>query len=91
MVGRGFDGEFVLAAGRGYENVQNHSTPETLAFRDGVTIAAREGWQQINVETDCQVLVSMWKSRKKQRSEIMGILSQIDELILSFQEFDLSY
>lgn len=40
----------MIGAAREYENVQNPLTTETLAFRDGVTNAAREGWQQVHVE-----------------------------------------
>ncbi|XP_037478247.1 uncharacterized protein LOC119355530 isoform X2 [Triticum dicoccoides] len=55
VVARISDGEFVLAAARGYDNIQNPLTAETLAFRDAITEAVKEGWQHVHFETACQI------------------------------------
>jgi hypothetical protein len=43
--------------------------------------------EQIVVETDAQELVSLWKNRSKQRSEIAAILNEIEELASAFTSF----
>ena len=59
LIARGTGGEFKLAAARRYENIPNPLMAETLALRDGVRLAAVEGWDQLEFESDCQVLVML--------------------------------
>ena len=43
------------------------------------------------VETDSQVLVELWKSRNKHRSEILTIMADIQELTLNLTSLSLVF
>jgi hypothetical protein len=45
----------------------------------------------VHLETDCQVLVSLWSNRLNQRSEINSLLQQMDDLSRSFVDFRLNF
>jgi hypothetical protein len=47
--------------------------------------------QRILVETDCQELVKLWKSRTENRAAILPVLKHIQELSEAFSSFDLCF
>ena len=81
MVAMTSHGEFLLAP--------NPLTAETLASRDSITEAVKEGWY--HSMSILKQIVKFWLAcgslgRKKDRSEVMGLLSQIDEFGLCFSD-----
>jgi hypothetical protein len=47
--------------------------------------------RRLILETDCQVLVSLWENRSHQRSEISALLTQMEEFSRSFEEFNFRF
>ena len=65
--------------------------PTHLACRDGLDMASQMGVQRVWLESDCQELVKQWQAGDNQRSSILPILKQIQDLSLLFQDFMFSY
>jgi hypothetical protein len=57
---------------------------EAEALREEVRLIPAGTQDHIVAETDCQVLVSLWKNRGIHRSEIATILNEVEELAASF-------
>jgi ribonuclease HI len=74
-----------------YENVSTVLIMEALAIRDGVKLAADSGLSRIEVETDANEVVKLWRGRNEGRSEIAPILREIDELSNNFEYFQLNF
>jgi len=47
--------------------------------------------QQVTMETDCQELVTLWPAEEHQRSSVLAVLREIQELSSLFQNFTLSF
>lgn len=76
-----------------------------VAGQSGMIIALMRWWQKrwhavmvsgsrlqrLQLETDCQVLLNLWKHPTRQNSEIGPLLQQIDDLSRGFVEFSFSY
>ena len=73
-----------------YEYCLNVLTAEALACCDGMTLVRDRGVRRLILETDCQVLVSLWENRSHQRSEISALLTQMEDFSQSFEEFSFS-
>jgi hypothetical protein len=56
--------------------------------RDGICLALAKGFRRVVVETDSLELVSLWKNRRQQRSEVAVILHDIHELVMDLDLFD---
>ncbi|KAF0926658.1 hypothetical protein E2562_027007 [Oryza meyeriana var. granulata] len=53
---------------------------ETVACRDGVLFAAKQGVQRLILEIDCKTLVDKWADLENQRSESsLSYLSESDD------------
>jgi ribonuclease HI len=76
-IARDHDGHFLAARSRWNNYAQNALITEALACRDGIELAKSLGVQQVIIETDCQNIVNHWNNRRNERSEIMGILHQV--------------
>ena len=79
---------FMSAWCRSYQDINDPLTIEALAFRDAVLFADQNGYRSITCESDCEELVRLWQGRKAQRSVIAPILSEVEDLVPSFQFFD---
>jgi hypothetical protein len=64
---------------------------EAIACHDGLVYSLNLGVRKLHLETNCQVLVSLWMSRAKQKSVIAPLLQQIEDLSRSFEDFHLSF
>ena len=62
-----------------------------MACRDGLLLAWERGIRKLKLETDCQVLASLWASRTSQKSQIDSLLKEMDALSRSFKAFDLTF
>lgn len=65
----------------------NAMTTEAVACRDGVQYAIDRGVQRLQLETDCQMLINLWKRPSHHNSEVGPLLQQVDDLSQSFIEF----
>jgi hypothetical protein len=74
-----------------YENVSTILITEALAIRDGVKLAADSGLSRIDVETDANEVVKLWRERNEGRSEIAPIPREIDELGSNLKYFQLNF
>ena len=81
---RGFRGAWC----RTYTGISDPLIIETLAFRDAVVFAAQQGYERIICESDCEVLVCMWKGRAAERSVLAPIFGEVEDMLVSFQSFD---
>jgi ribonuclease HI len=88
---RDHDGQSYGGSARWYELSLNALTSEALACRDGLQYARNRGTSKIILESDCQVLVSLWENHARQRSEIQPILLHMEELNRSFEDFSLCF
>jgi ribonuclease HI len=91
VVLRDHDGQSYGGSARWYELSLNALTSEALACRDGLQYARNRGTSKIILESDCQVLVSLWENHARQRSEIQPILLHMEELNRSFEDFSLCF
>jgi hypothetical protein len=62
---------------------------EAEAIRDGLRLIPAGTGEHIVAESDAQEVVSLWKNRTKQRSEISTILNEIEELASAFTSFEM--
>lgn len=88
---RDANGGFVRASAMWYDRCLDALTAEAMACRDGLLMASRLGVQKVWIETDCQEVVRLWQAGGNQRSTIMAILKEIQELRSSFQGFKFSF
>ena len=72
---------------RWYDHCLNAMATEALACRDGVQFAIDRGVQRLILETDCQVLVNLWKHPSRHNSEVGPLLQKIDDLSRGFVNF----
>lgn len=78
---RDSDGRCCGGGAKWYDHCLDALTAETMACRDGMLLARSHRVRQLHLETDCQILANLWEQRDTQRSEISGLLQQIDDLI----------
>lgn len=52
-------------------------------------LVKEQGVQCLQLETDCQVLVNLWKRRSNQKSEIVPLLQMMEDLSRSIEGFSL--
>jgi hypothetical protein len=76
-IARDHDGRFLAAQNRWYNYAHNALITEALACRDGIELAKSLEVQQVIIGTDCQNIVNHWNNFQNERSEIMGILHQV--------------
>lgn len=64
---------------------------EAVACRDGLRLAQQIGVQRIWLESDCQELLKLWNAGETQRSSVMTIIKEIQELSSLFLDFKFSF
>lgn len=74
-----------------HEHCLSPLAAEALACCDGMSLAAERGIRQLQMETDCQVLVNLWFQRTSQKSEVDAYLRQMESLSRSFDDFNLCF
>ena len=84
-------GSFVAAEGRRYQHVIDPGITELLACRDAVFMARARGWTHVEVETDCQSVVTAWTNDKEQRSAGFPLVLEMKSCISTFQGFSFSF
>lgn len=88
---RSGNGSFIAGKAQWYSEGMDALLMETNACRDGMIFAQMHGVSKLNLETDSEVLVSLWRSGKHQRSHIAPVVSEMEELRSGFVDFSLSY
>jgi ribonuclease HI len=91
VVLRDNDGRTCGGTSKWYEHCLNALTAEARACCDGLRFAQEQGFMNVQLETDCQVLVNLWDNRSSQKSEIAPILDQLDSICRSFQGFSFCF
>jgi hypothetical protein len=86
---RGSSGQLRVASARRLSSVGSALLAEAEALRGEVCLIPAGTQDNIVAETDCQVLVSLWKNRGIYRSKIATILNEVEELVASFTSFTL--
>jgi hypothetical protein len=85
--GEGFRGAWC----RVYQGIVDPLIIEALAFRDAIYFAEQRNLLKITCESDCEDLVRLWRDRHTQRSVIAPILSEAEDLVSSFEFFELRF
>jgi hypothetical protein len=88
---RGHDGQLIRAQALWYSHTSSAFSMEAIAIRDGVRLACGMGLQHVIIESDAQTVVQLWKNQGGGRSEIAGILHEIDDTSKVFQSFTVRY
>jgi hypothetical protein len=86
---RGSSDQLRVASARQLSSVGLALLADAKALREEVRLIPTDTQNHITAETDCQVLVSLWKNRGIHRSEIATILNEVEELVASFMSFKL--
>jgi ribonuclease HI len=81
---RDAEGSFLLVTSRRLQAVQSALTAEAEALRDGVRLIHSVTTGPVVMENDSLELVSLWRKRSFQRSELVSIFRDIDDLAESF-------
>ena len=82
-------GQLRVASARRLSSVRSALLAEAEALNEWVRLIPAGTQDHIVAETNCQVLVSLWKNRGIHRSEILTILNEVEELVASFTSFRL--
>ena len=88
---RGHDDCFIAAKAKRYDNLPNVLVAEALACRDGVQLCHDAKADHVVLETECQGLIELWKTREKNRSEVLSILNDIQDISKDFTFFSFTY
>ncbi|KAF8769630.1 hypothetical protein HU200_006226 [Digitaria exilis] len=83
-------GCLLAAAAKRYEHVHDTLTAEAMAARDGLQLAAENGYERVTLEIDCLPLFNLLQSDMGVRSSIAGLWHEIRELGKGFS-FKLSF
>ena len=81
------NGNLLLVRSKWWELAPNALVMEAQALREGVQMAVDIGKMEVIIESDCQVLVKLWDSRKTDRSEVASILKEVEEMSRVFSSF----
>ena len=81
------NGKLCLASARWINLVDSALMTEAEALRDGVRLVPIGTREHNILETDSQVLVSLWRHRSKHRSEIGVILEDAAAIASAFTSF----
>jgi ribonuclease HI len=71
------NGVFIKATARKLSSVASALVAEAEAWRDGLRLLGQSGHQQVILETDSLELITLWRAREKQCSEVTPILKEI--------------
>jgi len=85
------NGKLCKASARWINLVDSALMAEAEALRDGVRLVPIGTREHIILETDSQVLVSLWRHRSKHRSEIGGILKDAAAIASAFTSFGVEF
>ena len=77
------DGSFLAASARRLDSVASVLMTEAEALRDGIRLIPQGTLDRVIAETDSEELVSLWRSRGTDMSEIATILCDVQELAFS--------
>jgi ribonuclease HI len=91
MVIRDHIGQFLAGGCWQYGVIQDPLIIEMLACRDAVQVAKVHGFSHVILETDSQVVVSMWNRTDSNKSVGYHIIGEIKEVVGSFQGFNLLF
>ena len=84
-------GQLRVASARRLSSVRSALLAEAEALNEWVRLIPAGTQDHIVAETNCQVLVSLWKNRGIHRSEIATIRNEVEELVAGFTSFRLMY
>lgn len=88
---RDHNGQLIIAQALWYSHTSSAFSLEAIAIRDGARLACDMGLQHVIIESDAQAVVQLWKNQGGGRSEIAGILQEIDDISKVFQSFTVSF
>ena len=66
-------------------------TAEAIACRDGLLLAKLVQAVHVHLDTDSEVLIELWQTRKYNRVVIWPVLNEIQELMGSFSSLSFKY
>jgi ribonuclease HI len=85
------NGAFVMGGAKWYGHCLDALNMEALACRDGLLMVRQVHAQRVRLETDRQELLKLWRTGDNQRSSVMPILTEIQDLSQLFQDFNFSF
>jgi hypothetical protein len=91
VVIRGDQAQFIAASCKWITDISDVLTAEAYACREGAPLVCRLKIPKAIIETDSQELVSLWKTRTNNRSRILLVLNQIQELSRNCTFFDVCH
>jgi ribonuclease HI len=91
VVIRGDRDQFIAASCKWITDIPDVLTAEAYACREGAALVRRLKIPKAIIETDSQELVSLWKTRTNNRSRILPVLNQIQELSRNCTFFDVCH
>jgi ribonuclease HI len=91
MVARNNQGRVLSGCCRKYGHIRDPFTIELVACRDAMVLAKNRGYNRVIVETDCQVVVTMWDKDLANKSIGCNLIEEMKEMAVGFQGFKLLY
>jgi hypothetical protein len=91
VVARNDQGQVISVSSRWYENIPDVITAEAFACRDGADMVGKLNLTNVILETDNMEVAALWKSRAKNRSRILPLLYQIEELSRPCISFEINH
>jgi ribonuclease HI len=91
VVIRGDRDQFIAASCKWITDIPDVLTAEAYACWEGAALVRRLKIPKAIIETDSQELVSLWKTRTNNRSRILPVLNQIQELSRNCTFFDVCH
>ncbi|PRQ17747.1 putative ribonuclease H-like domain-containing protein [Rosa chinensis] len=74
-----------------FPHVLSTTHMEAEAFRAGILLAIREGWDAFDLESDCSLVVSVLQQNMEDRSDIGCILDDCKSYLTSFHSFQIRH
>jgi ribonuclease HI len=82
------EGSFLGASSSWLPVISPALIAEGEACRHGLRLVVERGFRRLIIESDSLQFVSLWKNRKEQRSEIVAILKEMEELASTMISFE---
>ena len=91
VVIRDENGHVLVAKCKWYDSIPNILTVEAYAARDGAVLMNLLNRPKVMLETDSLELQSLWRSKDNNRSTILPVLNEVQELMGRCMVFELSH
>jgi hypothetical protein len=91
VVIRDENGHVLAAKCKWYDSIPNILTDEAYAARDGAVLMNLLNRPKVMLETDSLELQSLWRSKDNNRSTILPVLNEVQELMGRCMVFEFSH